>query len=65
MTPEFLAEFPELRADIRCTEEIEGWKGGGDEDRQAFENIGEGFGLGSLEELELLSGGFLGGEGGF
>lgn len=61
MTPEFLDEFPELRADIGCTvkEEVD------EREAYQFENIGESFGMGSLEELELLGQGMMGGEGVF
>jgi len=65
MTPEFLDEFPELRADIGCTEEKEGYLPGIQiaPDVYEFDNIGESFGLGSFEELEMLGAGLVEGNG--
>jgi len=67
MGEEFLREWPELKTDI---ERAEGARRGEVEHpkEMAEDLLGsmrEGLGLGCLEELEILSAGPLGGEGGF
>jgi hypothetical protein len=62
MMPEFFNEFPELKADIASTESKLGYVPCEEIKACEFENIGESFGVGCLEELELLSAGLLGGD---
>lgn len=57
MAPKFLAEFPELKADIQLAPSQP------DPNSIDFEGVGNGFGLGTTSGLESLPNGFLEGEG--